>query len=45
MFYVGLDIHSKYICICILNENGKTERQLKVRPDVDWTATPAYKTT
>ena len=31
MFYVGLDIHSKYICICILSENGKIERQLKVR--------------
>jgi len=31
MFYVGLDIHSKYIYICILNGDGKIHRQLKVR--------------
>lgn len=31
MLYVGLDIHSKHISICILNDNGKIERQLKVR--------------
>ncbi len=31
MLYVGLDIHSKHISICILNNNGKIERQLKVR--------------
>ena len=31
MLYVGLDIHIKNIFICILNDNGKIERQLKVR--------------
>ena len=31
MFYVGLDIHSKYICVCILNDNGKIVQRLKVR--------------
>ena len=23
MFYVGLDIHSKHISICVLNETGQ----------------------
>ena len=31
MLYVGLDIHIKHIFIGILNDNGKIERQLKVR--------------
>ena len=31
MFYVGLDIHSKYITICILNQNGKVHRRCSVR--------------
>ncbi len=31
MLYVGLVIHIKHIYICILNNDGKIERQLKVR--------------
>ena len=31
MLYVGLDIHSKHISICILNDNGKIQQRLKVR--------------
>ena len=31
MLYVGLDIHIKHIFICILNDNEKIERPLKVR--------------
>lgn len=31
MFYVGLDIHSKHISICVLDEAGKFVRRLKVR--------------
>lgn len=31
MLYVGIDIHIKHIYICILNNHGKIERQLKVR--------------
>jgi transposase len=31
MFYVGLDIHSKSIAICILDEQGKVARREQVR--------------
>src|SRR5581483_78736 len=31
MFYVGLDIHSKHVSICVLDENGKVVRRTKVR--------------
>ena len=31
MFYVGLDIHSKSITICVLNGNGKVHRRCTVR--------------
>jgi transposase len=31
MLYVGLDIHSKHISICVLNENGKLFRRTQVR--------------
>jgi transposase len=30
MFYVGLDIHSKHVTICVLDENGKVYRRAKV---------------
>ena len=31
MFYVGLDIHSKRISICVLNENGQVSHRSQVR--------------
>ena len=31
MFYVGLDIHCKYITICILNGNGKVYQRCEAR--------------
>lgn len=31
MDYVGLDIHSKSITICVLNGNGKVHRRCTVR--------------
>jgi transposase len=31
MFYVGLDVHSKVIVICILNSDGKVHERHKVR--------------
>lgn len=31
MLYVGLDIHSKHISICVLDENGKLFRRAQVR--------------
>jgi transposase len=31
MFYVGLDIHSKHVTICVLDENGKLFRRAQVR--------------
>lgn len=31
MYYVGLDIHSKSITICVLNGNGKVHRRCTVR--------------
>jgi hypothetical protein len=31
MFYVGLDIHSKHISICVLSETGQVIRRAKVR--------------
>lgn len=31
MFYVGLDIHSKHVAMCVLDENGKVFRRAKVR--------------
>jgi len=31
MFYVGLDVHSKWIVICILNEDGKVVVRQRVR--------------
>jgi transposase len=31
MFYVGLDIHSKYITICVLNGDGKVYARCQVR--------------
>jgi transposase len=31
MFYVGLDIHSKHVAICVLDENGKVFRRAQVR--------------
>lgn len=31
MFYVGLDIHSKHISICVLSETGQVVRRAKVR--------------
>jgi transposase len=31
MFYVGLDIHSKHIAVCVLDENGKLVRRAQVR--------------
>ncbi len=31
MLYVGLDIHSKNVAICILDENGKLVRRTQVR--------------
>lgn len=34
MFYVGLDIHTKQITICVLNDNGKVHERCTVR-DVD----------
>jgi predicted NBD/HSP70 family sugar kinase len=31
MFYVGLDIHSKHIALCVLNETGQVVHRSKVR--------------
>ena len=31
MFYVGLDIHSKSIAMCVLNEDGKVVQRRQVR--------------
>jgi transposase len=31
MFYVGLDIHTKHISICVLSENGQLVRRAQVR--------------
>jgi len=31
MFYVGLDIHSKQISICVLNETGQVVHRTQVR--------------
>ena len=31
MFYVGLDIHSKRISICVLSETGQVVRRCQVR--------------
>jgi hypothetical protein len=31
MYYIGLDIHSKRIAICILNETGQVVRRCQVR--------------
>ncbi len=31
MFYVGLDIHSKHVSICVLNEDGKVFHRAQVR--------------
>lgn len=31
MFFVGLDIHSKHVAICVLDENVKVFRRAKVR--------------
>jgi transposase len=31
MFYVGLDIHTKHISICVLNETGQVVRRTRVR--------------
>ena len=31
MLYVGLDIHSKHICACALNENGQVTHRTRVR--------------
>jgi transposase len=31
MLYVGLDIHSKHVAICVLDENGKVFRRAQVR--------------
>jgi transposase len=31
MFYVGLDIHTKHISICVLNETGKVVHRSRVR--------------
>jgi transposase len=31
MLYVGLDIHSKHIAICVVDENGKIARRLRLR--------------
>lgn len=31
MFYVGLDIHTKHITVCVLNENGKVHERCTVR--------------
>lgn len=35
MFYVGLDIHSKHVAICVLNEDGKLFRRCQVRSTQD----------
>ncbi len=31
MLYVGLDIHSKHICACALNESGQVTHRTRVR--------------
>ena len=31
MFYVGLDIHTTHITICVLNDNGKIHQRCTVR--------------
>src|SRR5262245_52491716 len=31
MFYVGLDVHSKHICACALNEQGQETHRTRVR--------------
>jgi predicted NBD/HSP70 family sugar kinase len=31
MFYVGLDIHSKRIALCVLSESGQVSRRAQVR--------------
>ena len=31
MLYVGLDIHSKHVAICVLDDNGKLFRRAQVR--------------
>ena len=31
MFYVGLDIHTKHITICVLNDNGRVHERCTVR--------------
>jgi len=33
MFYVGLDIHSKHISICVLNEIGQLMRRSRLQAD------------
>lgn len=35
MFYVGLDIHSKQITMCVLDENGKRMKRLQVSTMVE----------
>ena len=31
MLYVGLDIHTKHIAVCVLNESGQVARRARVR--------------
>jgi hypothetical protein len=31
MFYVGLDIHSKHVALCVLGEAGQVVQRAKVR--------------
>lgn len=31
MFYVGLDVHSKFLVACVLNEGGKVEQRVQFR--------------
>lgn len=34
MHYIGMDVHSKVTMICVLDEMGKTVREMKVRGDL-----------
>jgi len=31
MWYVGLDVHQSFVCVCILNESGKVVKRMTVR--------------
>ncbi len=32
MFYVGLDVHAKFVAVCVLDDQGKKQREVKLGP-------------